>query len=175
MQVLFGRCVTCLQDILRSPRGGLIDKRAERAVDADDPTHWADSRRSLHAQERKLVSPTRSLRKLAPVGWFLVAPGQLRPDRGAAGRMQKHKMDVVRYSQMGDDLPDEPRLVVETSSSHVRCRLRLPGIERAFRHPVLAAEISALPACLRLPQDPNCLVFDSYRLLHRPSLPRGGL
>ena len=54
-------------------------------------------------------------------------------------------------------------------------RLSLPGIERTLGHPVLAAEIGALRACLMLLQEANDLFFCSYRSLHRPSLPWGGL
>ena len=53
--------------------------------------------------------------------------------------------------------------------------LRLPGIERAFRHAVLAAEIGTLRACLMLLQDANDLLFRQSRLLHRPSSPWAGL
>jgi len=53
--------------------------------------------------------------------------------------------------------------------------LRLPSIERAFRHAMLAAQIGALRAGLMLMHDTNDLLFGSYRSLHRPSLPWGRL
>lgn len=49
--------------------------------------------------------------------------------------------------------------------------VRRPGLERAFRHPVLGTEISALRASLVLLQDANDLLFCQLWLLHRPSSP----
>ncbi len=53
--------------------------------------------------------------------------------------------------------------------------LRLPGIERALRHPVLAAQIGTLRPRLMLLQDADDLLFGSICSLHYPTLPWGGL
>ena len=53
--------------------------------------------------------------------------------------------------------------------------LRLPGVEPALRHSVLAAEVRTLRPRLVLLQDANDLVFRQLCLRHRSSSPRVGL